>query len=241
MNDLAISDVVSLEETLAGDSSPQPLQVDLTDASTHGLSKETGHVLQARLRLASLVMFGGFAAYLALNLFLNNGSPGEFGWLFLAHAVLTVVLGFCAMTLCRKCQYSMKRLRMKELVVFGGSLLFFFALAFLVSRGCVIEYGFVPESSSYWLVLIFVYALFIPNTWQRAGVVIGSMAAIRIGLTFYLVYFDSVCSYASNANFQSVSQNTLIMAIGAIGATVGVQTIGSLRRQAFQSKTAWPV
>ena len=236
VNDLAPPDNVSLEETWAGNSSPQPLQVDLSDASGTDLSKETGHVLQGRLRLASLVMFGGFSAYLALNLFLTNWSASEFGWLFVAHVVLTFVLGLCALTLCRQCHYSTTTLRTMELMVFGGSAAFFFAMTTLVSRESVIQDGFIPELVSVWIILMFVYALFIPNTWQRAGIVIGSIACIRIALTIHLIYFDSISSQAVNANFQIVSQTILILAVCAVGATVGVYTIGSLRREAFRAK-----
>lgn len=236
MENLQTSDAGSLEETLAGGSTPLPLQVDLSDASGFGLSKETAQVLQTRLRLASLVMFGGFAAYLALNFYLTEWWKNGFSWLLAAHTILTVVLGLCAVSLCRQCQDTMRTLRIRELIVFGGSAAFFFALTLVVSRDSVVEYGFFPELVGVWLVLMFVYASFIPNTWQRAGLVIGSFAGLRIGLTYYLVYFDPVCSQATNANFQSVSQSTLIVVIGAANATIGVRIIGSLRRQAFKAK-----
>ncbi len=172
----------ALEETLAGDSLPEPLQVDLSDASRSGLSRETGQVLRSRLRSAALVLFGGFAAYLVLNLYLSQRSELTSSWLFMAHVVLTVALGYCAATLCRRCAFTTKSLRLKELVIFGGPAAFFFALSLLGSRQTVIEFDFLPEHDSYWFVLIFVYALFIPNTWQRAGMVIGSIAGLRIGL-----------------------------------------------------------
>jgi len=236
MENLQTSDAGSLEETLAGDSTPLPLQVDLSDASGFGLSKETGQVLQSRLRLAALVMFGGFATYLALNLYLTSWPRIGFGWMLIAHSILTVVLGLCAVSLCRQCQDTMRTLRIRELIVFGGPAVFFFALTLLLSRDSVVHHGFVPELVGSWIVLMFVYALFIPNSWRRAGLVIGSIATLRIGLMFYVVYFDSVCSQASNANFQTVSQSSLIVAISAVSAVIGVHTIGSLRRQAFKAK-----
>jgi serine/threonine-protein kinase len=215
---------------------PEPLQVELSDASRSGLSKETGQVLRSRLRSAALLLFGGFAAYLLLNFYLNQWTGLTSSWLSVAHVMLTVALGYCAASLCRRCAFTNRSLRLKELVIFGGPAAFFFALSLLASRQNVVFYDFLPEHDSYWFVLIFVYALFIPNTWQRAGTVIGSIAGLRIGLMIYLVYFDPVCSLAYNANFTFVSQSTLIMSIGVLTATVGVYTIGSLRREAFKAK-----
>lgn len=236
VDDLATPNDVNLEETLVGESLPEPLQVELSNASGSGLSRETGQVLRSRLRSAGLLLFGGFAAYLLLNLVLMPwtnlyGSP-----IFVAQVLLTVALGYCAASLCRRCAFTNRSLRLKELVIFGGPAAFFFALSWIGSRDNVIEYDSIPEHTSYWFVLIFVYALFIPNTWQRAGAVIASIAGLRIALMIYLVYIDPICSLASNANFFFVSQHTLILAIGAVIATVGVYTIGSLRREAFRAK-----
>lgn len=236
VDDLAPANAVELEETLVGSSLPEPLQVELSNASGSGLSRETGHVLRSRLRSAALLLFGGFACYFLLNLV-------QYPWpilydspIFLAHTLLTVALGYSASSLCRRCTITNRSLRLSELVIFGGPAVFFFALSWMGSRDNVIEYDFLPEHDSYWLFLIFVYALFIPNTWQRAGAVIASIAGLRIALMIYLVYVDPICSLASNANTTFVSQNMLIMVIGAVTATVGVYTIGSLRREAFKAK-----
>ncbi len=234
--DLAIADGVLLDETLAGDSAPQPLQVNLVEASGSGLSKETSRILQSRLRTSALILFGGFAAYLALNLFIRQWPDQGFDYLFLAHVVLTVLLAACAASLCRKCQLSSRTLRIQEFLIFGGPAAFFFDLSLVSSRQCAAYFHFLPDMASLWLMLIFIYALFIPNTWRRAAQVVGLIVSLRIGLTFYLVYFDPVSSEALNAGFAYVATNNLMMALGAITAIAGVHTIGSLRREAFMAK-----
>jgi hypothetical protein len=143
VDNLATPNDVNLEETLVGGSLPEslpgPLQVELSSPTGSGLSKETGQVLRSRLRSAAVLLFGGFTAYLLLNLVLNPwralyGSP-----IFVAHLLLTVALGYCAASLCRRCAFTNRSLRLKELVIFGGPAAFFFALAWFSSRGKVIE------------------------------------------------------------------------------------------------------
>jgi serine/threonine-protein kinase len=226
----------SLEDTLSSEMLPHPLQVDVVAGSEQGLSQETLRLLKSRLRSAALVMFGGFAAYLALTIFLIDWSDLSFVVLYQIHFLLTLVLGISALLLCRKHQFSARALRLHELVIFGGPTAFFFAFTLRLSRLYAAGFGYLPELVSTWLVLIFVYALFIPNTWQRAALVIGSITALRLGLAAYLHYFDPICSAAQNAGFQSASQNTLIMLVGSSIATIGVFTIGTLRRQAFKAK-----
>jgi len=232
----AISTDPSLDETLIGQDSPQPLRLDVDQGTGAGLSQDTAEVLGARLRSASIVMAGGFASYLVLSLYLTNWEHPGFVALFVAHTVLTVVLAASAVSLCRTCSVSMTRLRIKEFVVFGGPVAFLFAYTFLHSRDCAQYLGFIPEHNASWILIIFVYALFIPNTWRRAAVVIGAVALTQVGLTIYLAGFDPICSSVENASIQFLLQNSLIMAIAATTATAGVHTIGSLRREAFKGK-----
>jgi len=232
--DLAVN--ASLEDTISSDAIPQPLQVELVEGSGAGLSKETDRLLQARLRLAALLMFGGFASYLLFEVWLIDWSQPIAFTLFPFHLGLTVALALCAFTLCRKCQFTSTSLRFKELLIFGGPVAFFFVYTLLMSRMTAEHFGYLPEYVGFWLILMFVYALFIPNTWQRAATVIGSIAAVRLGLAIYLVYGDPVCRTALNADSECIIHTLLAMTIGAVTAITGVYTIGSLRREAFRAK-----
>ncbi len=58
-----------------------------------------------------------------------------------------------------------------ELIVFGGAASFFLLLTHNRLTDGLCELGFLEYSLHSWALLIFVYAFFIPNTWQRAVVV----------------------------------------------------------------------
>ena len=86
------------------------------------------------------------------------------------------------------------------------------------------------------MLLIFTYALFIPNTVRRAIIVIGSMAATPIVLSIALLFISS--DYANvirtNEDFSGfITQTAMMMTLCAATAIWGASTIGTLRREAF--------
>ena len=90
-----------------------------------------------------------------------------------------------------------------------------------------------------WLLMIFTYALFIPNTWQRAAAVIGAMALMPVGDPglFMLPRFREFAELPQRPDYAGfISGQILIMAIAAMIGIVGVHTIGTLRREAFAAK-----
>src|SRR5207244_8341257 len=84
-------------------------------------------------------------------------------------------LGFGSVLLCRQCPVSLRQLRVAELIVFGLPAVFFLLLQRRVTLDDVAR-GFLPPPMPFWLLLIFTYGMFIPNTWRRAACVIGAMA-----------------------------------------------------------------
>src|SRR5262249_62006918 len=91
------------------------------------------------------------------------------------HVLVVLVLGFTSLPLCRKCPVSLRKLRVTELVVFGLPAAFFLLLQRRVTLDQVAR-GSMPPPMPFWLLLIFTYAMFIPNTWRRAACVIRAMA-----------------------------------------------------------------
>jgi serine/threonine-protein kinase len=79
--------------------------------------------------------------------------------------------------------------------------------------------------------------MFIPNTWQRAAAVLGTIGAIPIGM---LAYFQTIPAFANLVGREEytgfISGQVLIIAIVVMTAVVGVHTIGTLRREAFAAK-----
>jgi serine/threonine-protein kinase len=215
--------------------------VALVEGSTPHLSAETRDLLRNRLRLAAIMFFVGFLAFLIRWAFYwSEWGKAEHMPMFYTHAIVTVVVGAFAVRLCRHCTYSLTKLRVAELVIFGCPALYFLAhsldlntyLAHLPAGQARLETIVTP-----WLLLIFTYAMFIPNTWQRAAAVLGVICAVPIGV---LVYFESAAAFQAvlaQPNYSGfISAQVLIIAICLLTGIVGVHTIGTLRREAFAAK-----
>jgi serine/threonine-protein kinase len=94
--------------------------------------------------------------------------------------------------------------------------------------------GFMPQPMSFWLLLIFTYAMFIPNTWRRAAIVIGALALapdlLVVGMMFA---YPAVTELMTPVIFV---QHVLTMVIAAIAAVFGTHLINALRREAFEAR-----
>ncbi len=164
--------------------SGSPRRVELVQGSGPEITGEIKSQLQARLRLAALVMFVGFAAFFIRDLIwpesqLMSGAAHVF------HAVVTLVVGLCAVSLCRNCIPTIGQLRFKEALIFGLPSAFFLIIQYLTMTECA-AHGFLPSPVGSWLLLIFTYALLIPHRWTRAIWAIGAMAIAPVLLTLWL-------------------------------------------------------
>ncbi len=216
-------------------------KVALVEGSAPHLSAETRTMLRNRLRIAAIMFFVGFSAFLVRWFFYwNEWNLPEHLPIFYTHGLVTVVLGVFVVRLCTHCSYSLTKLRIAELVIFGCPALFF-----LVSGLQETTYlSKLPEGSARlniivtpWVLLVFTYAMFIPNTWQRAAAVLGFMGAIPIAMLAYFYTMPTFTNLVERPAYSGfVSAQVLIMAIVVLTAVVGVHTIGTLRREAFAAK-----
>jgi eukaryotic-like serine/threonine-protein kinase len=215
--------------------------VALVEGSTPHMSAETRDLLRNRLRLSAILFFIGFSAFLIRWFFYWNDwiAQGNLSTFFV-HGAVTIVLGAFAVKLCQHCSYSLAKLRIAELVIFGCPALFFVVMSIDESM----QFATLPNGTarlstiiSPWMLLIFVYALFIPNTWQRAAAVIGTFAVIPAAIFAYLFTNPTYAQLASQEEYAGfISAQILVMAIIAMMGIVGVYTIGTLRREAFAAK-----
>ena len=90
-------------------------KIALVEGSTPHLSSETRDVLRSRLRIAAVLFFVTFLAFLSRWAFHWDvwGRP-EHRWLFYTHAVVTMLLGAFAIKLCGKCTYTLPKLRTRR-------------------------------------------------------------------------------------------------------------------------------
>ena len=213
--------------------------VAFVEGSTPQLSAETDLLLKSRLRTASLLLFVGYLAFLLKGLIVWEPIPSTLGWaIFVDHCVMTFITGVFGLRLCTSCPTIMRHLRFVEVLVFGGSTLFFTLLTFTLLRQTAAE-GYLLPFMQMWLLLIFTYALFIPNSWRRAAIVIGCMAIAPIGaMTLARLTTPEIPRIIQeNPHFRMVmEESVMLLALSAVVAVWGVRTIGTLRREAFAAR-----
>jgi serine/threonine-protein kinase len=149
------------------------------------------------------------------------------------HVLVVIVLGFCTVILWPQTDLSLKKLRIAELVVFGLPAAFFLILQYYVILVQGGQSG-MPPPLPFWLLLIFTYGMFIPNTWRRAAVVIGTMA-----LAAMLLFAGMRLAYPQVAEVLTVTamtQTALVLLVAAAAALFGTHLINSLRREVFVAK-----
>ncbi|NQU22874.1 MAG: serine/threonine protein kinase, partial [Candidatus Nealsonbacteria bacterium] len=226
-------------------------QVELIEGSGPEMTRETESLLRGRLRLAALVMFFGFLVFLPQHVFQGSSFARSGGvFLFFSHLSVTIVLGMVGILLCRRCGISLARLRWAELITFGVPAAFLVALQHitilrqstelarihdaLIHGEVECNYAFLNLQAGMWLVLIFTYALFVPNTWRRAAVVIGVLAATPIAMVLMMMLRHEEVYEALPVG--ELTGFALSIVVAAVTGLFGVDTIGSLRRQAFEAR-----
>ena len=138
------------------------------------LTKETQDLLKGRLRAAAIILLIGFGIFLVRHVFGVLTTEPLHPLLLGSHIFVVLVLAVMALPLCRSCTVTLKKLRVSELIIFGLPAAFFLLLQHRVTTDAVLQHGHTPAPMPFWLLLIFTYAMFIPNTWRRAAVVIGA-------------------------------------------------------------------
>lgn len=214
-------------------------QVALVEGSTPGLSGDTHALLKRRLRLAAVVMSLAFGAFLIWQLTRLNTLETTQGWVLLwEHVAVTGLLAAVAGWLYARCPTSLWKLRVAEVIVFGIPALFFVHLQHHQLMEFSRQHGHLLPISTPWIILLFTYALFIPNTWQRAAVAISAMAVAPLLVT---VSAWSICPYCQALLAEPeysgyFVEMVLVMGISATAAIVGVATIRTLRREVYEAK-----
>ncbi|TWT35415.1 Serine/threonine-protein kinase PknB [Posidoniimonas corsicana] len=212
--------------------------VALVEGSSPHLSSETRDILRSRLRTVAAIFFCVFSAFLTRWLVL--GIDSEHRWLFITHTLVTVLMGVLWSYLTWGQGFTLTRLRIAELLVFGDPALFFLVLSQqkLHHMANLPEGGHLPVILVPWTMLIFTYAIFIPNSWRRAFAVIGPMGLAPIAVIlmqrFACPGFQHCVKLPEFENY-ATEQALLMIAMVAIGV-IGVHTINTLRLQAFEAK-----
>jgi serine/threonine-protein kinase len=215
-------------------------RVALVEGSGPGLSGETRLLLRTRLRAAALVFCLGSLAFYVRNLFMHTGTLADpllrlegqiLDWFHLFH---WVVLGIISYKLCWRCNLSLRALRVAETIIFGLTAVFF-AFDQHVLTGFSLDRAQVPFNPvALWFCLMFTYAIYIPNTWRRAAVILGCMAVAPVAVTIFDERWYGTSG--GGTTFDQLSGIALFMTVGFGSCVYGTYMINSLRREAFEAK-----
>ncbi len=214
-------------------------QPALAQCDTSQLYGETYDLLRDRLKLAALLLFAGYASFFAKNLFYLDWFETTLEWvLFWAHFAITLATGIVGLRMCLGCPHMLANLRVVEVIIFGGSALFFACLSWAMLSNSAQD-GYLLSIAPIWILLVFTYALYVPNTWKRASLVIGSMVLLAIGVQLAAWAFsDAVSSLISQKPqfLRLMIEVPMILIITGLIAVWGVRTMTTLRRQAFEAR-----
>jgi serine/threonine-protein kinase len=207
--------------------------VALIEGSAPELAHEIQTLLRSRLRMAALVLFFAFATFLALHyLRVDIAEPGHI-FLFCFHLAATIVLGGVGISLCRRCPLPSWWLRTSEGLIFGLPAIFFATMQYSITLAAA-RRGVLDFPEGLWLVLIYTYALFIPNTVRRAAVAVGLMSVMSLALLFGMMWGDPLVRQCVPTD-QAVGL-VLMFCVACGGSVLGVGLIGSLRRAVFVAR-----
>jgi len=191
-----------------------------------------------RLRLAAAVLLAGFAVLLCrrvVQIVIGPplGSAAEW-FLFWCHTAVTAILGLFTLLLFSRQPSSFFRLLVAELALFGLPAVLFLASQYFLTLHACEEWGVFAFSVGPWVILVFVYALFIPSTLPRATVVIGSIAMSPVALVLGMYLLEG--SVAQVLTVDDLVSILLTFLLAAIGGVIGVNKIDTLRREALRAK-----
>jgi tRNA A-37 threonylcarbamoyl transferase component Bud32 len=208
--------------------------VDFVVGSRPKFADETAGLLRMRLTAVTLALVVILAVAFVGNLVQGNHAALGF------RALALVVLGACLLGLRSGRDFSLSQLRLLELVVFG------FVVAQVSLTFSVRIAGYAAENDAasviaikylYWAVwclLIFIYGIFMPNTWKRGALVMVSIAAMPyLILAFQSWWSPDVAKLL--AEEKSLSPVPLPLIAACVGV-YGTHVINSARREAFKAR-----
>jgi len=212
-----------------------------TGGSSDSFRAAQHELANSRLRTAALILCAGSAAFLGRNLLLGLYSDPmmqKVGW---AHGALVLVLGAVAGLLTRVHIGCRVRLLTVELLVFGLPTLLFVGLQHARLCDCnpqklrEMVWAYPAETAIPWIILINLYAMFVPNTPKRAAAIVAGMALIPLAGAA-LASLQEPLLRARMFGGGGFSALLLWLAIASTTALYAAHRIGKLRREAFDAK-----
>ncbi|MGE3317005.1 MAG: serine/threonine-protein kinase [Planctomycetaceae bacterium] len=214
--------------------------VGIVDDWSHEFYCEMRTLLQRRLRYAALILFSGSLIFLLRNfiggskLAVDGDMPVD-----IQHILLTIALGTVAANLWTRTVLSHGWLRFCETVIFGAPALYFlWSQDQRVGSIDVLDRDlanlFIAEATAFWLLLMQIYSISVPNTIRRATLVILLLGALPlISLAAMIPRHPVAAEIFSNGGFTTMF---IQLGLGAVVSIWGSYRFGTLRREAFHAR-----
>jgi serine/threonine-protein kinase len=137
--------------------------------------------------------------------------------------------------LCRRCSYSHFKLRLFEYAIFGMVSVFLVVVQYVDMLEAARQ-QYLPRNMGPWHLLVFTYALLIPNTWRRALPLLSIFTLIPLVVGAVVLGVDENARHVVVAE-PSVVVEFLLSALIMFGvALVGVHSINQLRTEAYEAR-----
>lgn len=225
---------LSIEHSLPSSDSPSSrANVAVVDASRPHWAEATAELLRQRLQAAALVLLVGMTLLFARELFVEV--PFR-----LTRGMLLFVLLVSYLFLKSRVLLSLRQLRLIELTLFSlmGLQLVWMQTHLILSAAATgnpllvvvpMQMGILS-----WFALIMLYGMFIPNSWQRAALMIIPPTLAPLVVIGVLCLRDPTIAAAANA--AQIKEAAIVFFIGSAASIYGTHTIYSLRSEAFKAK-----
>jgi serine/threonine-protein kinase len=221
-------------------------KVDLVRGSGVHSVGELECILRGRLRIASLILVGGFVVFLIKGLFDQQHLLGPCPVERALHLVALGIEAALAGLLWTGWPLAVRRLRLVELAMFGTAAAFFswgqyawfhegrvLGCASVLDDPLTVYHLAAFTASMRWFVLIVMYGTFIPNTWRRCAAVAGTLALVPLALTAAAL----LANPAARPHLAAVLvDQTLMLLIAFAIALFGSYKINELQQEAMEMR-----
>ncbi len=231
----------------SGSDKPEPSR-EATSEAAHGqphiefsprgrpqLRAELKRVLRVRLGAIGLVLIGAIGFSIVRSLVLLEEAPAFHGFGVLAILVVGTILAR------HRNSMTLAQLRVVEYVmVFSvATLLILNQYAHLSQLATQFSGGLLDEqiglrTAAPFTVLMFAYAMFVPNTWKTAAwVILPILAAPVVAVAVIIAQFPELQTLHL---YQKFVEEVLFLGLSAIGALYGTHVINTLTTEAFEAR-----
>jgi tRNA A-37 threonylcarbamoyl transferase component Bud32 len=211
-------------------------RVAMVGGSGPHLSSETDALRLVRLRAASTFLIASLGVFLIWRITFAQSD------LWPLNAAVIAGIGAASVFLYEPTPPSSRRLRWIEFAIFG-QMLFYIAVRQYYATLSAAHEGhdllLAARGGIIWsIMLMFVYAMLIPNTWRAASRVLVAFALTPAAVRLF-VYFTHPTIFRTlrdNATVEMLSENVVYMLVAVSLAIYGTHIINTLRVEAFEAK-----